>query len=52
MSWPVAEETLEALGAEIAAAADAGVSASTAHGDLTPGEYATKWTTTNPPKAA
>jgi putative transposase len=24
----------------------------TAHGDLTPGEYATKWTTTNPPKAA
>ena len=35
MSWPVAEETLQALGAEIAAAAGAGVSASTAHGDLT-----------------
>ena len=24
----------------------------TAHGDLTPGEYAAKWTTNNPPKAA
>jgi NADH-quinone oxidoreductase subunit C len=35
MSWPVAEDTLQALGAEIVAAAGAGVSASTAYGELT-----------------
>ncbi len=35
MSWPVAEDTLQALGAEIIAAAGAGVSASTAYGELT-----------------
>ena len=35
MSWPVAEDTLQGLGAEIVAAAGSGVTASTAHGDLT-----------------
>jgi NADH-quinone oxidoreductase subunit C len=35
MSWPVAEDTLQALGAEIVAAAGTGVSASTAYGELT-----------------
>ncbi|MCA6298002.1 MAG: NADH-quinone oxidoreductase subunit C [Phenylobacterium sp.] len=35
MSWPVAEDTLQALGAEIVAAAGAGVSASTTYGELT-----------------
>jgi len=35
MSWPAAEDTLQALGAEIVAAAGAGVSASTAYGELT-----------------
>lgn len=35
MSWPVAEDTLQALGVEIVAAAGAGVSASTAYGELT-----------------
>ncbi len=35
MSWPVAEDTLQALGAEIVAAAGVGASASTAYGELT-----------------
>lgn len=35
MSWPVAEDTLQALGAEIAAAVGAGAEASTAFGELT-----------------
>ncbi|MFM1960136.1 MAG: hypothetical protein RL588_1653 [Pseudomonadota bacterium] len=35
MSWPVAEDALQALGAEITAAAGAGAAASTAYGELT-----------------
>jgi NADH-quinone oxidoreductase subunit C len=35
MSWPVAEDTLQALGAEVIAAAGSGVTASTAFGELT-----------------
>jgi NADH-quinone oxidoreductase subunit C len=35
MSWPVAEDTLQALGADIAAAVGAGAEASTAYGELT-----------------
>ena len=34
MSWPVASDTLQALGAEVAAAAGAGVSATVDYGDL------------------
>jgi len=35
MSWPVSDDTLSALGADIAAAAGPGVEASTAYGELT-----------------
>ena len=34
MSWPVASDTLQALGAEVAAAAGVGVSATVDYGDL------------------